>query len=147
MANITIPENTTIGPGTKPNTMEMPKPTKALTPPKIVLKKAYLNIFVIRFLAAIAGTTTRNPTSKVPTILMPMETTTEMRNRYRRLIIAMFTPFDAARSSEIIDSTSLRYNSLVNRMAVIEIVAAMAASVAVTFVMLPKRASRSSGSS
>jgi hypothetical protein len=69
MTKIIIPTKTTIGPGKgKLETPHSNTPEKAATTPKTALNKEYLRISELRFFAAIAGTITRKPTSKVPTI-------------------------------------------------------------------------------
>src|SRR3989337_23336 len=111
-----IPEKTTKGPGGMLG-MKLANrtPEKALIAPKIELNKAYLNMSELKFFAAIAGTTTKKPTSRVPTILIPTATTVHTRKRYRRFVLATSMPFEMARSSEIIAKTSLLYIERVKR--------------------------------
>jgi hypothetical protein len=84
---IIMPEKTTSGPGKgrlKLITFQRRTPEKPATAPKTALSHEYLRMCELRFFAAIAGTMTRKPTSNVPTIWMPIATTTETRKRYRR---------------------------------------------------------------
>jgi len=53
----------------------------ALIAPKVALNAPYLRRSLLMFFAAAAGTTTRKPTSRVPTILMPTATTVDTSRR------------------------------------------------------------------
>ena len=83
-AKIMIPTKTTMGPGKgklRPKMLHKSTPVNPVMAPKIELSRAYFFMCVLKFLAAMAGTITRKPTSKVPTIWMPIATTTETRKR------------------------------------------------------------------
>lgn len=63
-----MPEKTTNGPGkVKPERPHNRIPENEVTAPKTALSKEYLRMSELKFFAAIAGTITRKPTSKVPT--------------------------------------------------------------------------------
>jgi hypothetical protein len=82
IAKIMMPTKTTIGPGNgkfRLKTLHNSTPVNPVTAPNIALSRAYFFMWELRFLAAMAGTITRKPTSNVPTIWMPMATTTETR--------------------------------------------------------------------
>ena len=82
-----MPEKTTMGPengiaevGPKKR-LHIRTPENPAIAPKTALSIEYLRICALKFFAAIAGTITRNPTSNVPTIWIPIATTTETRKR------------------------------------------------------------------
>jgi hypothetical protein len=82
-----MPEKTTSGPengmaelGPKKK-IQMRTPENPAAAPNTALSIAYLHICELKVLAAIAGTITRKPTRRVPTIWIPMATTTETRKR------------------------------------------------------------------
>ncbi len=81
-AKIMMPTKTTIGPGKGRILLSLKKrfhkrtPMNPVTAPKVALSNEYLFMCELKVLAAIAGTITRKPTSNVPTIWMPMATTT-----------------------------------------------------------------------
>ena len=78
---IVTPEITTNGPVGRFKKLELRIPAKALTAPKTALRTAYLKRSELRFFAAAAGTMTRKPTRRVPTILIPTATTRDTRRR------------------------------------------------------------------
>jgi hypothetical protein len=80
-AKTAIPEKTTMGPGGRFRLLESRIPENAAIAPKRALSKEYRRMSELKFFDAIAGTITKNPTSKVPTILMPMATTTDTKKR------------------------------------------------------------------
>lgn len=101
--NTAIPDSTTKGPGGSCRYPDNKTPDNALTIPKTELNIEYRYRFELRVLAVAAGTITRKPTSRLPTIFMPIATTRDTSRRYTRFVLATLTPLDVASSSEIID--------------------------------------------
>jgi len=54
--------------------------------PKAELITAYFSRLELMFFADAAGTATKKPTNRLPTIFMPVATTRETSRRYRRSV-------------------------------------------------------------
>ena len=82
--NIVTPEKTIRGPTKvvpKLNALAMIMPEQVLTRPIMALSSVYLRRLLLAFFAAAAGTMTRNPTSNVPVICMPIATINDTTNK------------------------------------------------------------------